>query len=98
MIVEITAAAELDLEGIADYIARDNPRRAISFVRELRQKCLDLREMARAFPQVRRYAHHGIRYRVHGDYLILCSAAPGRILIQRVMHGAMDYTAVFFSD
>ncbi|MBV5274125.1 MAG: type II toxin-antitoxin system RelE/ParE family toxin, partial [Lamprocystis purpurea] len=28
-----------DLEEIADYIARDNPRRALSFVRELRDRC-----------------------------------------------------------
>ena len=30
-------AAIADLEGIGDYIARDNPRRAISFVAELRR-------------------------------------------------------------
>lgn len=28
--------AEQDLEAIGDYIARDNPRRALSFVHELR--------------------------------------------------------------
>lgn len=31
--------AEQDLEAISDYIARDNPARAISFVRELRDQC-----------------------------------------------------------
>ncbi len=31
--------AELDLEEIADFIALDNPRRALSFVRELRERC-----------------------------------------------------------
>ena len=33
MIVELTAAAEADFESIGDYIARDNPVRAASFVR-----------------------------------------------------------------
>ena len=32
----ITPLAEQDLETIADYIANDNPARALSFVRELR--------------------------------------------------------------
>jgi toxin ParE1/3/4 len=31
--------AEADLEAIGDSIARDNPRRAASFVRELREQC-----------------------------------------------------------
>ena len=34
-----TPLAEQDLVSIADYIATDNPRRAASFVRELRQQC-----------------------------------------------------------
>ena len=41
MIVEITAEAEADLEAIGDYIARDNPARAVSFVRELGRICMD---------------------------------------------------------
>ncbi len=31
--------AELDLEEIGDYIARDNPSRAVSFIREIREQC-----------------------------------------------------------
>ena len=34
--------AELDLEEIADFIARDNPRRALSFIRELRERGLKI--------------------------------------------------------
>ncbi len=34
-----TPMAESDLESIGDYIASDNPHRAITFVRELRQQC-----------------------------------------------------------
>jgi toxin ParE1/3/4 len=33
--------AEADLEEIGDYIARDNPARAISFLDELRAHCGD---------------------------------------------------------
>ncbi|PZX36942.1 ParE-like toxin of type II ParDE toxin-antitoxin system [Roseinatronobacter thiooxidans] len=45
MKVQITAEAEGDLESIADYIARDNPARALSFVRELYHLCLDIADM-----------------------------------------------------
>jgi toxin ParE1/3/4 len=34
MIVELTAAAEADLEAIGDYIARENPIRALDFVHD----------------------------------------------------------------
>lgn len=39
MIVEFSDEAESDLEQIADYIAKDNPRLALSFAQELRGKC-----------------------------------------------------------
>lgn len=34
-----TPQAEIDLEEIADYIALDNPERAVSFIQEIRQHC-----------------------------------------------------------
>lgn len=39
MRLAFTPLAEQDLEAIADYIAADNPTRALSFVRELRAQC-----------------------------------------------------------
>jgi toxin ParE1/3/4 len=42
--------AEIDLEDIGDYIARDNPLRALSFVRELREQCRRIAETPLAFP------------------------------------------------
>lgn len=55
MIVHLSAEAEYDLEAIGDYIARDNPARALSFLEELRSKCLDLVDMPKRFPLVPRY-------------------------------------------
>ena len=40
MPVIITPLAERGLESIGDYIAEDNPVRAISFVAELRAQCI----------------------------------------------------------
>lgn len=96
MIVEITAAAEADLEAIGDYIARDNPVRAASFVRKLYQCCLDLTDMPEAWPVVPRYAALGIRRRVHGRYLIFYRLNPERITILHILNGAMDVDAVLF--
>ena len=35
----LSPLAEYDLESIGDYIAKNNPRRALSFVKELRAQC-----------------------------------------------------------
>ena len=37
MRVELSSFIESDLEAIADYIAQDNPMRAVSFIREIRE-------------------------------------------------------------
>ena len=52
MIVRLTAEAESDLEQIGDYIAEDNPKRALSFVLALRDKCLGLADAPYGFPLV----------------------------------------------
>jgi len=50
MIVVITDTAEDDLERIGDYIALYNPTRALSFVRELREKCESLARISHSHP------------------------------------------------
>lgn len=77
MIVHISAEAERDLEAIGDYIARDDPTRALSFVQELRAKCLKLADLPEGFPVVPRYETHGIRRRAHGNYLIFYRVKAG---------------------
>jgi toxin ParE1/3/4 len=70
MIVVITSEAETDLEQIGDRIATDNPLRAVSFVRELREKCETLSDAPRGYALVPRREHLGIRRRPRSDYLI----------------------------
>ncbi|MDO5643358.1 MAG: type II toxin-antitoxin system RelE/ParE family toxin [Paracoccus sp. (in: a-proteobacteria)] len=96
MIVFLTAAAEADLESIGDYIARDNPARAASFVRELYQRCLDIADMPEAWPVVPRYEALGIRRRVHGRYLIFYRIGVDRITVLHILNGAMDIDAILF--
>ncbi|MEP6785994.1 MAG: type II toxin-antitoxin system RelE/ParE family toxin [Sphingomonadales bacterium] len=92
MIVTISARAQSDLEAIGDYIARDNPKRAVSFVRELRKKCLDLSALPHGFPIVPQYETLGIRKRTHGNYLIFYHVDTDRITVLHIVNGAMDYS------
>ena len=81
--------AERDLDGIKDFIARDNPRRALSFIHELRRTCEHLADnplMGRARPDLK----PGLRSFVCGDYLIFYRPAPGGVTITRVLHGSRD--------
>ena len=96
MIVQLTSEAEDDLERIGDYIAADNPARALSFVRELREHCLTLTDLGLAFPLVPRYERYGIRRRPHGDYLIFYRIEGERVVILHVLHGAMNYEPILF--
>lgn len=98
MILEFSYEAENDLEQIADYIAQDNPRRALSFVRELRSKCEDLVDTPNGFALVPRYEHQRIRRRVHGNYLIFYRVDSAKVVIIHVLHGATNYGAILFGD
>ena len=98
MIVRLTAEAERDQERIADHIARDNPPRALGFVRELRAACLGLADFPHRFPLVPRYEAHGIRHRAHGDYLIFYRVGAEQVEVIHVLHGAMDYGALLFPE
>ena len=98
MKVVIGRAAEADLEAVADWIAQDSPRRALSFVIELRDACMALGYAPRAFPLVPRYGTHGIRRRVHGNYLIFYRIDPDQITIIHILHGARDYELLLFPD
>ena len=98
MIVVFTDEAEADLEQIGDYIALDNPGRAISFVEELIDRCLTLAEMPRAFALVPRYEHTGVRRLAHGRYLIFYRIGANSIEVLHILNGAMDYEPILFPD
>lgn len=79
--------AALDLEEIGDYIARDNPIRALSFINELESHCYRIAEMPSAFPK-RDDITPGLQMAVHGNYLILFNSDPKTVRIERIVHGA----------
>lgn len=86
--------AETDLEAIVDYIARDNPRRAMSFVRELREQCRKITEAPKAY-RPRPQLGEGLRSCAYGNYVVFFFEEPGLVRIVRVLHSAMDIEAQF---
>lgn len=78
-----------DLDGILDYIARDNPTAAVSFVEILREKCNTLAR----FPLLgasREQLVEGLRVFSVGNYVIYYRPEGDTVRIERVLHGARD--------
>jgi toxin ParE1/3/4 len=96
MIVVITGAAEADLQSIGDWIAEDNPTRALTFVEELRRRCETLVDAPRGYALVPHLEHLGIRRKVYRDYLIFYRIIGTTIEVLHVLHGARDYESILF--
>ncbi|WP_342152104.1 type II toxin-antitoxin system RelE/ParE family toxin [Methylorubrum sp. SB2] len=94
MKVVFSEAALADLEAIGDYIARDNPRRAVSFVDELVACAERIADAPEGFPLIERDRRRGIRKRVHKSYLIFYRVRGDEIEILHVLNGAQDWDAM----
>ena len=98
MKVILSRKAERDLEEIGDWIARNNPVRAASFVGELRRACSGIGIAPRSYPLVDKSRDSALRRRVHGNYLILFDIGSVVVEILHVLHGARDYAHIVFPD
>ncbi len=90
----ISPLAAQDMEAIGDYIAQDNPHRAITFILELRSQCDRLAaspKTCRSRPEL----GEKIRSSAYGNYVIFFQDAPDGLCIVRVLHGAMDIASRF---
>lgn len=76
-----------DLEAIGDYIAADNPARAVSFINEIEEVFARVARQPRAYRR-RNDLAKGLRQAIHGRYLILFSETSESVVIERVVHGA----------
>lgn len=85
----LSPRAAADPEEIAEYIARDNPIRAASFVAELEAKCQAIAETPEHYP-ARNDLAPGLRMAVHGRYLVLYRDLSGEntVRVERALHGA----------
>ena len=98
MKVIFTAGARSDMRRIGDYIAEDNPRRALTFVDELAERCLNLQHHPFAYPVLARRPLSSVRRLVHGHYNIFYSVVDDAVHILHVLHSAMDYERILFPD
>ncbi|MEA3000928.1 MAG: toxin ParE1/3/4 [Sphingomonadales bacterium] len=98
MRVRITRSAERDLDEIAAWIAAENPSRAASFVRELREKCLNLGSQPKRYPLVRNLGGYEIRKRTHAHYLILFFVMADHVEVAHVVHGSRDWMSLLGSN
>lgn len=91
--VSFSRQAEKDLEEIGDFIAKDSPRRAVSFIQGLRDHCQKISQFPDAYP---RFPELGpeVRFLTHGKYIVLYRAFDEDISIERVLHGARDILAL----
>jgi toxin ParE1/3/4 len=92
----LSPRAVADLEEIAEYIARDNPLRAASFIAELEAKC----RSAAASPDLyvaRDDLAPSLRMAVRGRYLVFYRdlAKASTVRIERVLHGARNLPGLF---
>ncbi len=89
--------AELDLEEIGDYIARDNPRRALSFIGEVRERCHNIV----AFPEAASLHEEfgaGIRVIPFGRYLIFYTIHTYTVRIERILSGSRLLSSDYFDN
>ena len=98
MKVVFTEEARANMFAIGDYIARDNPLRALTFLDELEDRCLNLKHHPHAYPVLSRRPLSGIRRLVHGNYNVFYTVAEHEVHILYVMHGAMDYEKILFPE
>ncbi len=90
----ILPAARADLIEIADFIAQDEPRRALSFVAEIEARMREAAKRPGSFP-ARDELHEGLRAARHGRYLIFFVEAGDEVRVVRILHGARDLPRVF---
>lgn len=88
---------EGDLDAIAEYIAADNPRRAVSFLREI-NVAIERIGKGPFLYQLRPEIGAEARLAVMGRYVILFRVVDSAVYLERIVYGGRDLPAVFPSE
>lgn len=94
----LTPEAGEDFERIGDYIAEFNPLRAESFVDELLERSLRLKDMPFRYQLLPGREYSGIRRLPHKNYAIFYRVIEDTVYILHILNAAQDHEAVLFSD
>jgi len=93
----LSPLAERDLESIGDYISQESPRRALSFMRELRQQCDRIGLNPQGY-RPRPELGDDMRSCPYGNYVIFFDVLPQGVTVQRILHAARDLSVIFGKD
>jgi toxin ParE1/3/4 len=96
---ELSPQAVADLKEIGDYVARDNPQRAASFVADLLAHSQRIAERPEAYParpelgeRMRSAAHQRFVVFSRERHVIFFTASPELVRVERIIHSARDIT------
>lgn len=89
MQLEFSRFIENDLDEIADFIAEDNPARAVTFIKEIRSKFGEIQRNPLAY-QLRLDIGDEARMATLGNYAILFRVTGEVVRIERVAYGSRD--------
>jgi len=94
MRLELSRFITGDLDDIAAYIAQDSPRRAVSFIRDIRAKFHAIQRNPLIY-QLRPDIGNEARMATVGNYAILFRIAGEVVRIERVVYGGRDLPGMF---
>lgn len=94
MRVKLSRFVRRDLEEIADWIAHDNPRRAVTFIQEIRETFREIGAGPQLF-QLRPDIGESARVAVVGRYVILFWIDGEVVRIERVLYGGRDLPPLY---
>lgn len=94
MQLELSRYIEGDLDNIADYIALDNPHRAVTFIQDIRAKFFDIKRNPLIY-QLRPDIGEEARLATIGNYAILFRLMGDVIRIERIVYGGRDLPNIF---
>jgi toxin ParE1/3/4 len=94
MRLELSPLVASDLAAIGDYIAADNPERALSFIEEIREQLWKIGQHALLY-RLRPEIGPEARLATVGNYVILFRVIGEAVRIERVAHGSRNLAGLF---
>jgi plasmid stabilization system protein ParE len=91
--LEFSRFIEGDLDDIADFIAQDNPLRAVTFIKDIRAKFDDIQRDPLIY-QLRPEIGEAARMATVGNYAILYRIIGDVVRIERVTYGNRDLPGI----
>ena len=94
MQIELSRYIEEDLDVIADFIAQDNPQRAVTFIQDIRRKFYNIQREPLIY-RLRPDIGEDARMATVGNYAILFRIMGNVVRIERIVYGSRNLPGVF---